>query len=89
MSQNWLYPGLPSSRLLSSKSDIYTKVSLTAREIEILKWISDGKTSKETSNILHISVDTVNFHMKNAILKLKSTNKTGAVVRALMLGLLG
>lgn len=77
------------SRLLSSKSDIYTKVSLTAREIEILKWISDGKTSKETSNILHISVDTVNFHMKNAILKLKSTNKTGAVVRALMLGLLG
>lgn len=77
------------SRVLASKSDTSTKISLTAREIEVLKWIADGKTSSETSEILHISVDTVNFHMKNAILKLRSTNKTGAVVRALMLGLLG
>lgn len=77
------------SQILASKSVICTKIYLTARETEVLKWIADGKTSNETSKILHISVDTVNFHMKNAILKLKSTNKTGAVVRALMLGLLG
>jgi LuxR family transcriptional regulator len=35
-----------------------------------------------------ISVDTVNFHVKNAVMKLKTTNKTAAVVRAAMLGLL-
>ncbi|MBF3912595.1 LuxR family transcriptional regulator, partial [Burkholderia pseudomallei] len=31
---------------------------------------------------------TVNFHVKNAILKLRTANKTAAVVRAAMLGLL-
>lgn len=32
-----------------------------------------------------LSVDTVNFHIKNAVRKLNATNKTGAVVRAAML----
>lgn len=61
---------------------------LTGREIEVLKWAADGKTSGEISKILVISVDTVNFHVKNAVTKLKSSNKTAAVVRAAMLGLL-
>jgi DNA-binding CsgD family transcriptional regulator len=61
---------------------------LTDREIEVLKWAADGKTSSEISKILAISVDTVNFHVKNAVTKLKTTNKTAAVVRAAMLGLL-
>lgn len=61
---------------------------LTEREIEVLKWAADGKTSGEISKILVISVDTVNFHVKNAVTKLKSANKTAAVVRAAMLGLL-
>ncbi|WP_323123289.1 autoinducer binding domain-containing protein [Burkholderia alba] len=61
---------------------------LTEREVEVLKWAADGKTSGEISKILAISVDTVNFHVKNAIVKLKTANKTAAVVRAAMLGLL-
>ncbi len=61
---------------------------LTGREVEVLKWAADGKTSGEISKILVISVDTVNFHVKNAVTKLKTTNKTAAVVRAAMLGLL-
>jgi LuxR family transcriptional regulator len=61
---------------------------LTEREVEVLKWAADGKTSGEISKILVISVDTVNFHVKNAVMKLKTTNKTAAVVRAAMLGLL-
>jgi LuxR family quorum-sensing system transcriptional regulator SolR len=31
----------------------------------------------------------VNFHVKNAVTKLQTTNKTAATVRAAMLGLLG
>ncbi len=61
---------------------------LTDREVEVLKWAADGKTSGEISKILVISVDTVNFHVKNAVTKLKTANKTAAVVRAAMLGLL-
>lgn len=61
---------------------------LTEREVEVLRWAADGKTSCEISKILVISVDTVNFHVKNAVTKLKSANKTEAAVRAAMLGLL-
>lgn len=61
---------------------------LTAREIEILRWTADGKTADQISDILSISDNTVNFHVKNAMVKLRSNNKTSAVVRAAMMGLL-
>ncbi|OUL98901.1 autoinducer binding domain-containing protein [Variovorax sp. JS1663] len=63
-------------------------ILLTGREIEALKWTADGKTAAEIGQILAISVDTVNFHLRNATAKLGATNKTAAVVRAVILGLL-
>ena len=62
---------------------------LTAREVEVLKWTADGKTSGEISDLLSVSDATVNFHVKNAVTKLQTANKTAAVVRAAMLGMLG
>jgi LuxR family quorum-sensing system transcriptional regulator SolR len=64
------------------------KFDLTEREREVLKWTADGKTSGEISDILSVSENTVNFHIKNAISKLQAANKTAAAVRAAMLGLL-
>lgn len=61
---------------------------LSAREVEVLKWHADGKTCDEIGTILNISVDTVKFHTKNAIMKLGASNKTAAVVRAAIMGLL-
>ena len=61
---------------------------LTAREVEILKWTADGKTSSEAADILRISTNTVNFHVKNAISKLRVANKAAAAARAAVLGLL-
>ena len=61
---------------------------LTPKETDILKWCADGKTSGEIAEIMAISVNTVNFHIKNATSKLRTANKTAAVVRAAMLGLL-
>lgn len=61
--------------------------SLTDREVEVLKWTADGKTSGEIADILAVSDNTVNFHIKNAITKLRTANKTAAAVRAAMLGL--
>lgn len=61
---------------------------LTAREIEVLRWLAHGKTSRDTAAILGISADTVNFHVKNATAKLGAANKTAAAVRAVVLGLL-
>ncbi|MDY4299748.1 autoinducer binding domain-containing protein [Pseudomonas salmasensis] len=62
--------------------------NLTFRELEVLKWTADGKSASEISDILTVSKNTIDFHIKNAVLKLKTCNKTAAVVRAAMLGLL-
>lgn len=61
---------------------------LSVREIEVLRWMADGKTSLEVALLLRISVNTVNFHVKNAIAKLQVANKTAAVSNAIGLGLL-
>lgn len=62
--------------------------ALTQREIEILKWCAEGKTSQEISLILTITERTVNFHMANVLQKLDVCNKTAAVLRAYQLGLI-
>lgn len=63
-------------------------VELSRREIEVLRWTGDGKTSGEIADILHLSERTVNFHISNSIAKLQVSNKTAAVLQAALLGLL-
>ena len=65
-----------------------SQARLSNREVAVLRWTADGKTSAEISIILKISERTVNFHIGNAILKLRVANKTAAAVRAAALGLL-
>lgn len=61
---------------------------LTARERETLLWTAEGKTSSEIGTILGVAERTVNFHLNNTVRKLKAINKTQAVVKAVLLGLL-
>ena len=61
---------------------------LTAREVEMLRWTADGKTSGEIAQITSISERTVNFHLNNAVEKLGAANKTAAAVKAALLRLL-
>lgn len=61
---------------------------LSGREIEVLRWMADGKTSSEAAEILGLTERTVNFHVANALVKLGAANKTAAVVKAALLGLL-
>jgi LuxR family transcriptional regulator, quorum-sensing system regulator SolR len=61
---------------------------LTAREREVLRWTAAGKTSCEIGVILGIATRTVNFHITAILLKLDATNKTQAVVKAVMFDLL-
>lgn len=76
------------SRLMQARYVPPQDEALTAREVEVLKWTADGKTAADIGDILSISIPTVNFHIKNAVQKLKVANKTAAVVQALMRGLL-
>lgn len=63
-------------------------IDLSVREIEVLRWTADGKTSGDISAIIGISERTVNFHLNNVMVKLGVYNKTAAAVKAAMLGLL-
>lgn len=64
------------------------EVPLSDRERDVLAWAGRGKTASETADILKISEETVNTHLRNAIRKLGASNKTNAVVRSLYLGLI-
>lgn len=64
-----------------------TAPSLTQREVEVLRWTADGKSAQDIAEILSLSKNTVDFHIRNAIVKLGVANKTAAVVRAMLLGL--
>jgi len=76
------------SRCLTAKLMPEGEEKLTPREVEVLRWTAEGKTSAQIAEILRIAERTVNFHIGNVMAKLNSANKTAAVVRAAMLGLL-
>lgn len=63
-------------------------VILSSREIEILKFIEQGKLSKEIAEQLNISVNTVNTHRQRILKKLKVYNSIEAIKYAQTLGLL-
>jgi DNA-binding CsgD family transcriptional regulator len=53
----------------------------------MLGWAARGKTTSETAEILKISDETVEGHIRKAMKKLSAANKTQAVVKAIYLGL--
>ncbi|MBR9970371.1 helix-turn-helix transcriptional regulator [Magnetospirillum sulfuroxidans] len=63
-------------------------VALTGRERECLIWSARGKSSWDIGVILNISDNTVNFHLKNAMSKLKTSTRVLAIVKAIRMGLI-
>lgn len=61
--------------------------SLSHRESEILKWVTEGKTNWEISEIVGISEATVKFHLLNIFRKLDVVNRGHAVAKALQSGI--
>jgi len=55
--------------------------SLTSREIDVLFWTAEGKSSWDISQILGISESTVNFHINSAKRKLGVYSKPHAVAK--------
>jgi DNA-binding CsgD family transcriptional regulator len=75
-------------RLLGVQSTPGDIPKLTAREIEVLRWTMDGKSAWAVGEILSVSENTVNFHLRNVFRKLGSSSKHQAVLKAMALGLL-
>jgi DNA-binding CsgD family transcriptional regulator len=62
--------------------------SLSARELEVVRWTAQGKTSIEIGQILSLSDHTINAYMTNAIKKLDCVNRTQLVAKAIRLKLI-
>ena len=56
--------------------------TLTAREMEILKLIADGKSNKVIAEELFITIKTVKTHITNILSKLDVEDRTQAAVYA-------
>ena len=61
---------------------------LTNRELSVLQLMKQGLLSKEIANSLNVSINTINTHRQNILLKLKANNSIEAVNIAQRLGLL-
>jgi two-component system, NarL family, response regulator len=61
---------------------------LSPREIEVLKWIAEGKSNKEIATLLFISEGTVKTHVLSIHEKLGVGDRTEAVVTAIKRGIL-
>ena len=61
--------------------------ALTAREVEVLRELTSGKSNKEIGNALNISEATVKVHITHILEKLKVTGRTEAINVAMRRGL--
>ncbi|HYA05872.1 MAG TPA: helix-turn-helix transcriptional regulator [Xanthobacteraceae bacterium] len=64
------------------------KTTLTAREIEVLRWVANGKSAWEIGKILNITKRTVDEHVQRAVRKLGAVNRTHAVAITLRNGII-
>lgn len=63
--------------------------TLTAREIDVLRLVAQGKSNREIAEALVISANTVNRHVSHVLTKTGSANRAEAVLYAARYGLVG
>ena len=73
---------------LVKRSIATARSTLSPRERECLELAFQGRTARETGLLLQCSERTVNYHLANAMGKLKVDNKMAAIQRACWLGAL-
>jgi DNA-binding CsgD family transcriptional regulator len=56
---------------------------LTAREVDVLRLMADGKTNGDIARALFVAEGTVKFHVKNILRKMQASNRADASSRYL------
>ncbi len=69
-------------------SDAATEDELSERELEMLRYVSAGLTSKLIAEKAGITENTVKYHVKNILRKLNVQNRAEAVAYAVQIGLI-
>ena len=65
-----------------------TDVSLTKREIEVLRLMVDGATNRDIAKDLKISYETIKEHVQHVLRKVGVTDRTQAAVWAVRNGVI-
>jgi DNA-binding CsgD family transcriptional regulator len=74
--------------LFNNDDSLKSGTLLTGREKEILGLIAQGLDSRDISERLFISVNTVNNHRQNILRKTRSENTTQALLYAKRIGII-
>jgi two-component system invasion response regulator UvrY len=61
------------------KNDHTAQNKLSARELEVIRYIKKGHTSKEIAELMHLSSYTVDTHRKNICRKLNISSPNALV----------
>lgn len=72
----------------SSSSGVEKVPALSPREKQCILWTAKGKSSWEIGVILGITVNTVNFHIKNVMRKMDASSRTAAAITAVSFGII-
>jgi DNA-binding CsgD family transcriptional regulator len=82
-------PGVarPPVELLAQPRAVDCGLTLTPRELEVLRLLAEGQTDREVSMVLHVSSRTVTTHVTAIFNKLGVGTRTAAVARAIRGGL--
>jgi len=83
----WVRANCEAARQEGLPPPLSTKEILTAREVEILTWVEQGKSNNEIAQILSISPLTVKNHVQKIFRKLNVQNRAQAVARGMVLNL--
>jgi len=57
--------------------------ALTSREIDVLRWVAEGKSDRDIGEILSISEHTVDKYLRSAFAKLGAANRASVVAKAI------
>lgn len=83
------FPGVRSATMRETPSPPSEEaVSLTRRELEILRLVAEGHTNAQLAQMLWVTEQTVKFHLSNIYRKLDVANRTEASRWAQLHGLL-
>jgi two-component system, NarL family, response regulator len=69
-------------------SEFSTPVELSARELEVLALVAEGRRNRDIARVIGRSEETVRVHLKNILAKLGVGSRTEAVAVALKRGIL-
>lgn len=71
------------SDIARAGNDARAVPELSPRESECLQWLATGRSRSDVGEILHLSENTVSFHVKNAFRKLETNSAILAIVKAI------